>query len=167
MTDPMRNLGPSSAHHRDTPRGLPGAPTLFGPYVADHTELAHDGDTKELWTPQQGDILLKLFTDLGTVVQWDQGALSVRYKFVASPASGWVLTAATSPQIGGGFGGLDFESEGVNGSQRHAAAFAGTTGFVFDTPDPVVLYYDALGSGTAPRQGRVALYALIARAAAP
>jgi hypothetical protein len=147
-----------------------GTPVLYGPYSVDYTDIPHDGDKVTLWTPQVGDVLLKLFPDRGTCVQWDHGVLAVGQNVDVTniPDSSTLnyLTFANAGGIGNGYGSLDFESQGVDGTQRVVGSAGGATGHVFHTTDPVQIQLAQTG-GTDPGAGHVEIFALVARAVAP
>lgn len=144
-----------------------GIPVLRGPYVVDYTDIPHDGDKKTLWTPQVGDVLLRLFPDMATVVQWDKNAvLSIYQENQAG------IALATPGNIGlrfayPNFGTLDSIADALSGQSYDPVngnpTSVGAT--VFHTTDPVVI---KMWNPTAdPTQGHVELYALVARALAP
>jgi hypothetical protein len=153
--------------------GLPlaatGEPTLFGPFVVDYTDIPHDGDKKTLWTPQVGDVLLRLFPDPLTVVQWDHGTIQVGQGLpsdvvLASAASGHI---ALGSAIGSNTGVLDNISDALT-DQNFAANghdFS-STAYIFSTAASVEVGLFNTG-GTDPTQGHVELYTLVARAVAP
>lgn len=121
-----------------------GVGVLHGPYTVDHTDIAHDGDTKTLWTPQVGDVLLTLYGDKPSAVNWsNSGVLAVGQ--LADP--GGLLSYISGTQSTGFTGGYP-------------------TGWVFTQADPVVAQISGMGGATAS-EGHVSFYALVARAVAP
>lgn len=126
-----------------------------------YTDIPHDGDKMTLWTPQVGDVLLRLMADPLTGVTWDHGQLFVgpHVDGTVSPAHNCFALTDTA-----GVGGIDilFHAEVSDSSGSVYTA----TGYVFKSADPVQVQL-AQTSGTNPTQGHVELYALIARAVAP
>lgn len=146
-----------------------GAPRLIGPFVVDYTDIAHDGDKKTLWVPEVGDVLLRVFPDFATVVQWDQGVLAVGQAVNCTDSDQFnMLAQSAAGHVGrGGAGYLDNILDaaiGVNSDSAGNHFYA--SAYVCHTTDPVQIQLWGTG-GTDPTQGHVELYALIARAAAP
>jgi hypothetical protein len=148
-----------------------GIPILYGPYVVDYTDIPHDGDKKTLWTPQVGDVLLRLVGDWATATAWDHGALFVGQNVdgtgqnkqnvlaeidMTMPPPGGVLRVQLS-SIDPAFNGTIFDGAG---DTIYASAV------VFHTTDPVQIQLAQTG-GSNPTAGHVELFALIARAVAP
>jgi hypothetical protein len=139
-----------------------GIPILRGPYLVDYTDIPHEGDTMTLWTPQVGDVLLRLFPDWQTVVNWDSGGLRIGQNVADDGATITNAIVAISPV--GDVAALDMN--------YNATAYPGTgptvpeTAYVFHTSDPVSILLARTG-GTDATQGHVELYALVARAVAP
>lgn len=119
--------------------GGPGAglPVVYGPFTVEYTDILHDGDAKALWTPQAGDLLLRVFYNWITFVAWNEGT--------------HVLA-----QVHGVYHTLDFS----NGSELLPVVD------VLQTTDPLELRLQN-PSGTDPTQGHVDIYALVARAVVP
>jgi hypothetical protein len=148
---------------------LAGVPILRGPYTVDYTDIPHDGDTMTLWTPAVGDVLLRLFCDWQTVIQWDQGRLAIGQNVAVSEETfNNVLSSAVAGSIAGAASpALDLIVDAVAGIITDGDGNTlKTTARVFHTTDPVQIQLAQTG-GTDPAAGHVELYALVARAVAP
>jgi hypothetical protein len=146
-----------------------GIPVLRGPYVVDFSDIPHDGDALTLWTPQVGDVLLRLFPKWQDSINWDHGLLFVGQNVDGTVTPALNVLAATYTGLTGADGhtsnmGLDI-AEGYNATDASGASVA-TLSFVLPTTDPVQIQLAQTG-GTDPTQGHVELYALVARAVAP
>jgi hypothetical protein len=117
-----------------------GIPVLRGPYVVEYTDIPHDGDTKTLWTPQVGDVLLALGVSPHRWTNWDTGVLSVE--------------TTTDPD------------QFINSSNAGGMSGLNIQCYLFTTTDPVQIRLHET-PGTDPSQGHVELYALVAQAVAP
>jgi hypothetical protein len=167
---PRGYTGPRGVRGLTGPRGATlqapasgeGVATLLGPYTVDYTDIAHEGDTMTLWTPAVGDVLLRLFPDWQTVVNWDHGGLRIGQNVADDGVT--ITNAITAISPAGDVAGLDMN--------YNATAYSGTgptvpeTAYVFHTSDPVSILLARTG-GTDATQGHVELYALVARAVAP
>ena len=153
---------------QQSPPNLPkvgqGVPQLRGPYVVDYTDIPHDGDRMTLWTPQQGDALLRLFPDWQTATQWDHGKLFIGQNVdgTLDPPHNTIVRAGAGTTLDPDVRALDMTwvSQANDGS---GVAVPGTA-YVFRTTDPVQIQLAQVGENPDPTQGHVELYALVARA---
>lgn len=145
-----------------------GLPVLHGPYVVDHTDIPHNGDTKVLWTPEVGDVLLRLIADWSVGTVWDHGRLYIGQGVdgTATPPTNVILEQLNYGTPGDMIA-LSF-LDNIWQEQIYDASGGthGTTAYFFHSADPVQVQLAHTG-GTDPTTGHVALYALIARALAP
>lgn len=141
-----------------------GGPVLYGPYTVEYTDIPHDGNTKTLWTPQVGDVLLRLFPDWQSVTQWDHGHLSITH------ANNQITAAGPGNISQSQAGCLEMDGIAISGDMDSDISGDDTTQFsaayVFHTADPVQIGLTQT-PGTDPTHGHVELYALVARAVAP
>lgn len=155
--------------------GLDGLPILRGPYIVDYSDFGPapmEAHTVTLWTPQVGDVLLRLFPNWRTVVQWDHGNLAIGQNVGHSTEIGYfnVIDFGGTGDIAGQnqYGGVLDSVVDAPGGQVYDSSgnYWSVSAHVFPTADPVQIGLFQTG-GTDPTQGHVELYALVARALAP
>lgn len=146
-----------------------GIPVLRGPYVIDYTDIPHHGDTKTLWTPELGDVLLRLFADPEAAIVWDQGSrLLVTQDYNTEEQS----TIAIGDIVPVGSYSLGSALDTIESANSLQTTWAGNgtavTAKVFHSTAAVqVVYIDDAEVPVAATQGHVELYTLVARAATP
>lgn len=144
-----------------------GIPVLRGPYVVDYTDMPHDGDSKVLWTPQIGDVLLRLFPDWQTVTEWDNGNLGIGQNPNVAGVTNLIAFAYAGTISEFGFPVFDL-AYGIAGDGQMDSGGVGhhNSAYVFHSTDPLQIQMQQTG-GADPAAGHVELYALVARAVAP
>jgi hypothetical protein len=117
----------------------PGVPVLYGPFVIDYanSDLNANSEARTLWTPDPGDVLLRLVSDPTTDVSYDFGEITIK-------------TGSTE---------LANTNDGID--DAHVI-----TPYVFSTDDPVRAVF-TIGGGDSAGAGHVDVYALVARAVTP